>query len=73
MSDERSEAIFHDVDDLDTKGMTAAIDNYERAFITVRDALAHMPQYCCDDLSDRLAMTQVIADTLRREALIRKP
>lgn len=70
--DERFETVFHEVDNLDTKSIDQAEDNYEKVFITIREALSNNEQYCCDDENDRLSLTQVIADLLSRGSLIRK-
>ena len=70
--DEFHEAVFHEVDNLDTKSIDQAENNYEKVFITVRDALSENEQYCCDDEGDRLSLTQVIVDLLSRGSLIRK-
>ena len=67
-----SEATFHEIDNLDTKTLNEAEDNYERVFITVREALSKNEQYCCDDQGDRLSIAQVVADVLRQGGLIRK-
>ena len=72
ISDDGFEAVFHEVDNLDTKSASEADNNYERVFIAVRVALGHNEQYCCDDKNDRLSIAQVVADTLRSECLIRK-
>ena len=71
MRDAHSEAVFHDVDNLDTKVIASAASNYERVFIEVRDALEGMP-YCCDDFADRLSIAQVVSDALRCRNLIKK-
>lgn len=67
-----SESIFFEVDNLDTKTMTDAENNYERTFIKIRETLEQNEQFCCDDESDRLSLTQSIADILRQNNLIRK-
>ena len=67
-----SETTFHEIDNLDTKTLEEAEDNYEKVFITVREALSENEQYCCDDESDRLSLSQVVADLLRQGGLIRK-
>ncbi len=72
ISDDKSHIEFHEVDNLDTKSLDQAEDNYEKTFITVRDALSKNEQYCCDDENDRLSLTQVVTDLLKREGLIRK-
>jgi len=60
------------VDNLDTKQLNDAVNNYEKVFITVREVLKYNEQYCCDDENDRLSIAQVVADTLRQGYLIRK-
>ena len=72
MTDEYHESRFHEVDNLNTKTVDEAEDNYEKVFITVRDVLSENEQYCCDDEGDRLSIAQVVADVLRRGGLIRK-
>ena len=63
---------FHEVDNLDTKALSDAEDSYERVFITVREALENNGQFCCAAESDRLSISQVVADSLRKSQLIRK-
>ena len=63
---------FHEVDNLDTKNIDQAEDNYEKTFITIREALSKNEQYCCDDENDRLSLTQVVTDLLRQGGLIRR-
>ncbi len=72
MTDEYQECRFHEVDNLNTKTIDEAQDNYERVFVTVREALSKNEQYCCDDEGDRLSIAQVVADVLRQGGLIRK-
>lgn len=72
ISDDETHAEFHEVDNLDTKSLDQAEDNYEKTFITVRDALSENEQYCCDDENDRLSLTQVVTDLLKQGGLIRK-
>lgn len=72
ISDEDSHMEFHEVDNLDTKTISEAEDNYEKVFITVREAIHSNEQYCCDDENDRLSLTQVVTDMLKRGGLIRK-
>ena len=67
-----SESTFFEVDNLDTKTMTEAENNYERTFIKIRETLEQNEQFCCDDERDRLSLTQSIADILRQSNLIRK-
>ena len=72
MTDEYRVTEFNEVDNLDTKTLVEAQDNFEKAFILVRDALAREEQYCCDDKDDRLSIAQVVVDALRHGQLIRK-
>lgn len=66
------ESMFHEIDNLNTKTIDEAQDNYERVFVTVREALSKNEQYCCDDENDRLSLAQVVTDLLRQGGLIRK-
>lgn len=72
ITDEYQESRFHEVDNLDTKTIDEAQDNYEKVFVTVREALSKNEQYCCDDEGDRLSLAQVVTDLLRQGGLIRK-
>ena len=72
ISDEKTHAVFHEVDNLDTKTINEAENNYEKVFVTIRTALQDNEQFCCDDEKDRLALTQVVADLLKKSFLIRK-
>ena len=63
---------FSETDNLNTKSLVEAEDSYEKVFITIRKALENSEQYCCDDENDRLSIAQVVADSLRRNSLIRK-
>ena len=67
-----SEATFHEIDNLDTKTLEEAKDNYERVFVTVREIFSKNEQYCCDDENDRLSLAQVVTDLLKQGGLIRK-
>ena len=67
-----SEATFHEIDNLDTKTLEDAENNYEKVFITVREALSKNEQYCCDNENDRLSLTQVVTDLLKQGGLIPK-
>jgi transcription termination factor Rho len=70
--DEHSDMEFHEVDNLDTKNLDQAENNYEKVFVTIRTALESNEQFCCDDEQDRLALTQVVTDLLKQDLLIRK-
>ena len=70
--DEIRHTEFSEIDNLNTKTIEEAEGNYEKVFITVREALSKNEQYCCDDEGDRLSIAQVVADTLRQGGLIRK-
>ena len=66
-----SESTFSEVDNLDTKTLEQANNNYEEVFIRVRDALREKP-WCCDNEQDVLFICQAISDELRSSLLIRK-
>ena len=72
MVDEYQDCRFHEIDNLDTKTIDEAQDNYEKVFITVREALSKNEQYCCDDEGDRLSLAQVVTDLLKQGGLIHK-
>lgn len=55
-------------DDLDTKTISDAENNYEKVFVVLRDALE---EHGCDDEDVRLSITQNLADLLRQNNLIR--
>ena len=63
---------FSETDNLNTKSLVEAEDSYEKVFITIRKTLENNEQYCCDDENDRLSIAQVVADSLRKNQLIRK-
>lgn len=63
---------FHEIDNLNTKTLTEAVDSYEKTFVAVRDSLKNNEQYRCNDEDDRLAIAQAITDSLRKNLLIRK-
>ena len=62
---------FHEVDNLDTKAIEKAENNYEETFIRVRELLQDKP-WCCDNREDVLTMCQAVTDTLKENLLIRK-
>ena len=66
-----SESIFHDIDNLDTKTIEQAENNYEEVFIRFRDLLTNKP-WCCDNREDVLSICQALADNMRENLLIRK-
>ena len=72
ISDEKTHSVFHEVDNLDTKEITQAVNNYEKTFITIRKALENNEQFCCDNEQDRLSLVQVVTDLLKQQFLIRK-
>ena len=72
IGDERSIMEFNETDNLDTKNIDQAEDNYEKVFVTIRHALENNEQFCCDDERDRLALVQIVADSLKKGLLIRK-
>lgn len=65
-------SMFSEIDNLNTKDITEAQNNYEKTFITIRKTLEQNEQFCCDDESDRLSLTQSIVDILRQNNLINK-
>lgn len=65
-----SSSMFVEFDNLDTKTIAEAKDNYEKVFITIRETLEQNEQFCCDDETDRLSLTQLIVDLLRDNQLI---
>ncbi len=73
ISDDKLESVFCETDNLDKKKIEEAEDNYERAFIVIRESLENNEQICCDDETDRLSVTQVVVDALRRQSLIVRP
>ena len=66
-----SESTFFEIDNLDTKTLEQAENNYEEVFIRIRELLTDKP-WCCDSIEDTLSICQVIADDLRSNLLIRK-
>tara|TARA_Y100000114_G_C11596262_1_gene248161 strand:- start:98 stop:370 length:273 start_codon:yes stop_codon:yes gene_type:complete len=71
MEDEFQSTVFHEIDNLDTKEIEQAENNYEKVFIRIRKLLKGKP-WCCDDENDTLFICQAIADDLRSNLLIRK-
>jgi len=67
-----SSSEFSEIDNLDTKTIAEARDNYEKVFITIRETLEQNEQYSCDDETDRLCLAQNIVDILRKSGLIRR-
>lgn len=67
-----SSSEFSETDNLDTKTIAEARDNYEKVFITIRKVLEQNEQYSCDDETDRLCLAQNIVDILRKSGLIRR-
>jgi hypothetical protein len=65
-------SMFSEIDNLNTKSISQAENNYEKTFIKIRETLEQNEQFCCDDESDRLSLTQSIVDILRQNNLIRK-
>lgn len=71
MEDERNHTKFHEIDNLDTKRLEDASNNYEEVFIRIRETLRDKP-WCCDSEQDILFICQALADDLRSNLLIRK-
>jgi hypothetical protein len=63
---------FHETDNLHIKTLEESTNNYESAFITIRQVMEQNEQYCCDDEDDRLSLAQIITDSLNKSLLIRK-
>lgn len=74
MTDEYQECRFHEIDNLDTKTIDQAENNYEKVFIVVRDFFeSHKDDQCnLGSTTTRLTLTQDITDLLRKSCLIRK-
>jgi len=70
--DENHESVFHEIDNLDTKSLDHAEDEYEKVFVVVRQALETNEQFCCDSEEDRLSLAQIISDNLKNNRLIRR-
>ena len=66
-----SESIFLEVDNLDTKTLEQAENNYEEIFVRFRDLLTDKP-WCCDSREDVLSICQALTDSMRENLLIRK-
>ena len=66
-----SESTFLEIDNLDTKTLEQAENNYEEVFVRFRDLLTDKP-WCCDSREDVLSICQVLADSMRENLLIRK-
>ncbi len=66
-----SESTFVEIDNLDTKTIEQAENNYEEVFVRFRDLLTDKP-WCCDSREDVLSICQVLADSMRENLLIRK-
>ena len=66
-----SESTFHEIDNLDTKTIEQAENNYEEVFVRFRDLLTDKP-WCCDNRDDVLSICQALADSMRENLLIRK-
>lgn len=63
---------FHEVDNLDTKSLDQAENNYEKTFVIIRKTLEENEQFCCDDETDRLSLAQIITDSLKQKSIIRR-
>jgi len=59
------------IDNLDTKAISDAANNYEKLFILVRELLEKNDSRCMDDQEDRLQCCQVIADTIKARGLLK--
>ena len=71
LSHKYSVATFHEIDNLDTKGISEAENHYEETFIRIREVLNDKP-WCCDSQEDVLNICQAVSDELKQNLLIRK-
>jgi len=55
------------VDNLDTKDLSEAINNFEWAFILLREVTLENESLCMDNEKDRLDLCQSFADRFRQE------
>lgn len=69
--DEYRVTTFHEVDNLDTKKVENAENNYEETFIRIREILQDKP-WCCDSEDDILFICQTVTDALKENLLLRK-
>ena len=69
LEDGDSSCTFHDIDNLDTKSIEEAENNYEKVFIVLRELLELT---VTDDEDVRLTLCQSLADALRQNNLICK-
>ena len=69
-----SESMFLEIDNLDTKTLEQAENNYEKSFVVIRDYLEKQKdrQHNISSEAARLTFTQDIVDLLRENSLIRK-
>ena len=63
---------FHEIDNLNTKTLDQAENNYEKTFVIIRKALEENEQFCCDNETERLSLAQIITDSLKQKFIIRK-
>jgi len=59
------------IDDLDSKTLAEATDNYEKVFVLIRETLEFNSSFCMDVPEERLRCCQAISDKLRESLLIR--
>jgi hypothetical protein len=59
------------IDNLDTKKISEASNNYEKLFILVRELLEKNEAASMDDQTDRLQCCQTIADTIKERGLLK--
>lgn len=67
-------SMFSEIDNLNTKTVSQAENNYEKTFILIRDYLENQEDVHHNLSSEaaRLSITQGISDLLRQSSLIRK-
>jgi hypothetical protein len=54
------------VDNLDTKKFESATTDFERIFITLREAFKANESRCLDNETDRLAVCQAVAEEIKK-------
>ena len=56
------------IDNLDTKSMPQASNDFERLFITIRKVLEKNDSYCMDNESERLQVCQALARKIKQNS-----
>ena len=55
------------VDNLDTKSMGDAENDFERLFVTIRKVLENRESFCLDNEEERLQVCQDLAENIKQE------